>query len=123
MKTNIPSAAPPPPTPGAAGAINGATLILRGVGARTVEQLQDDLTRVLQAAQPNRQLLELAADGSPKIPSLVAVFLLSQVGKAVGRPKLVNLKQVRRADLRSLAGVAQLVHRTLHPVPAGSVAS
>jgi len=103
--------------------VRSAALILKEAAAKTVEQLQEDLTRVLRAAQPNRQLSELAADGSPKIPSLVAVFLLSQVGKAVGRPRLVNLSQVRREDMRSLGGVARLVHRTLHPVPAGSLAS
>lgn len=88
-----------------------------------MEQLQDDLARVLRAAQPNRQLAERADDGSPKIPSLIAVFLLSQVAAAVGRPKLVNLSRVRREDMRSLGGVARLVHRTLHPVPAGPLAS
>lgn len=103
--------------------VRNAAHILREAAAKTVEQLQEDLTRVLRAAQPNRQLSEIADDGSPKIPSLVAVFLLSQVGKAIGRPKLVDLSQVCREDMRSLGGVARLVHRTLHPVPAGSVAS
>jgi hypothetical protein len=51
------------------------------------------------------------------------VFLLSQVGVVVGRPKLVNLAHVQREDMRSLGGVARLVHRTLHPVPAGPLAS
>jgi hypothetical protein len=45
------------------------------------------------------------------------------VGNAVGRPKLVNLSKVRREELRSLAGVARLVHRSLHPVPSESKAS
>jgi hypothetical protein len=123
VKTDIPSAAAPPPARFPTAAASSAALLLRGVAARTVNQLQGDLTRVLQAAQPTRQLSELADDGSPKIPSLVAVFLLSQVGAAVGRPKLVNLSRVRREDLRSLGGVARLVHRTLHSVPAGPLAS
>jgi hypothetical protein len=123
VKTDTPSTAPPPPNPAAAGVVRGAALILAQASAKTVEQLQEDLIRVLRAAQPNRQLSELADDGSPKIPSLVAVFLLSQVGKAVGRPRLVDLSRVRRKDMRSLGGVARLVYRTLHPVPAGSLAS
>jgi len=103
--------------------VRSAALILGQAAARTVEQLQEDLTRVLGAAQPKRLLSELAADGSPKIPSLVAVFLLSQVAKAVGRPKLVDLSRVRREDMRSMGGVARLVYRTMHPVSAGSLAS
>ncbi len=123
VKTDIPSVAPPPPANLRSTAVPSAALILREVAGRTVRQLQDDLTRVLRAAQPSRQLSELADDGSPKIPSLVAVFLLSQVGAAVGRPRLVNLSRVRREDMRSLGGVARLVHRTLQPVPAGPLAS
>lgn len=123
VKTDTPSMAPPPPHPVAPGVVRSAALILGQAAARTVEQLQEDLTRVLGAAQPKRLLSELAADGSPKIPSLVAVFLLSQVAKAVGRPKLVDLSRVRREDMRSMGGVARLVYRTMHPVSAGSLAS
>jgi hypothetical protein len=122
VKTDIPSAAPPPPAASSVAAL-GPVSILSGVAGRSVEQLQVDLARVLRAAQPNRQLVERAEDGSPKIPSLIAVFLLSQVGAAVGRPKLVNLSRVRREDMRSIGGVARLVHRILHPVPAGPLAS
>jgi hypothetical protein len=124
VKTDISSTAPPPPpaVPPAA-VVTGAAVILQGAAARTVDQLEEDLARVLRAAQPNRQLSELADDGSPKIPSLIAVFLLSQVGAALGRPRLVNLSRVRREDMRSIGGVARLVHRTLHPVQAGFLAS
>lgn len=125
VKTDITSAAPPPPpsvavTPTAA---PSAATILSAVATRSVDQLQSDLTQLLRAAQPDRQLTEMADDGSAKIPSLVAVFLINQVGVSVGRPKLVDLSRVRREDLRSLGGVARLVHRTLHPVPAGPLAS
>jgi hypothetical protein len=123
VKTDIPSPAPPPPPSPAFAAVPSAAGILRGVAARTVDQVQGDLTRVLQAAQPNRQLSELADDGSPKIPSVLAVFLLGQVGAAVGRPKLVDLSKVQREDLRSLGGVARLVHRALHPATAARLAS
>jgi hypothetical protein len=125
VKTDITSVAPPPPAPVAVTptAIPTTATILSAVAARTVDQLQSDLTRLLRAAQPNRQLTDMADDGSAKIPSLVAVFLINQVGASVSRPKLVDLSRVRREDLRSLGGVARLVHRTLHPVPAGPLAS
>lgn len=125
VKTDITSVAPPPPTPVAVTptAVPTTATILSKVATRTVDQLQSDLTRLLRAAQPNRQLTEMADDGSAKIPSLVAVFLINQVGASVSRPKLVDLSRVRREDLRSLGGVARLVHRTLHPVPAGPLAS
>ena len=123
VKTDIRSTAPPPPDDVPAGPVARAALILQGVASRAVEDLQQDLTRVLRTVQPGRELSELAADGSPKIPSMVGVFLLSQVGAAVGRPQLVDLKTVRREDMRSLGGIARLAHRALHPVQTGSVAS
>lgn len=123
VKTDIASVAPPPPVAAPPTAAPANAAILASVTTRTVDQLQSDLTRLLRAAQPNRQLADMADDGSAKIPSLVAVFLINQVGASVSRPKLVDLSRVRREDLRSLAGVACLVHRTLHPVPAGPLAS
>ena len=96
---------------------------LTAVATRSVAELEQDLTGVLRRSQPTRGLSELAADGSPRVPSLVSVWLISQVGNAVGRPKLINLSKVRREELRSIGGVARLVHRTLHPVPSEAKAS
>ncbi len=96
---------------------------LAAVRTRSVPELERDLTTLLHGAQPTRTLSELAADGTSLVPSLVAVWLISQVGNAVGRPKLVNLSKVRREELRSIGGVARLVHRTLHPVPSDVKAS
>ena len=110
----------PPKRPGPTG--SGASL-LAAVRTRSATELERDLTVLLRTAQPSRSLAELAADGTPQIPSLVSVWLISQVGNAVSRPKLVNLSRVRREELRSIGGVARLVHRTLHPVPAGVKAS
>src|SRR3954447_24901536 len=90
---------------------------LAEVRTRSAVELERDLTDLLRKARPACVLNEVAGDGSPKVASLVSVWLLSQVGNAVGRPKLVNLSKVRREDLRSIGGVARLVHRTLHPVP------
>ncbi len=123
VKTDITSVAPPPPVAAPPAAVPTNAAILASAPTRTVDQLQSDLTCLLRVAQPNRQLTDMADDGSPKIPSLVAVFLVNQVGASVSRPKLLDLSRVRREDLRSLGGVARLVHRTLHPVPAGPLAS
>lgn len=86
-------------------------------GSRTVSELERDLVQLLRQARPTCELTERSDDGSPRVASLVSVWLLSQVGQAVGRPKFVNLSKVRREELRSIGGVARLVHRTLHPVP------
>jgi hypothetical protein len=123
VKTDIVSVAPPPPPAAPLAGVRTNAAILASVTTRTVDQLQSVLTRLLRAAQPNRELTDVADDGSPKIPSLVAIFLLNQVGASVSRPRLVDLSRVRREDLRSLGGVARLVHRTLHPVAAGPLAS
>jgi hypothetical protein len=88
------------------------------VRTRSAAELERDLTELLHQARPDCATAEVAADGTPKVASLVSVWLLSQVGNAVGRPKFVNLSKVRREELRSIGGVARLVHRTLHPVPA-----
>lgn len=97
---------------------SGEATPLADVRTRSVAELEQDLAELLRAARPACLLAEVADDGSPRVASLVAVWLLSQVGNAVGRPKLVNLSRVRREELRSIGGVARLVHRTLHPVPA-----
>ena len=87
------------------------------IQACSVDELESHLTALLQASQPASLSSEIAGDGTPRVASLVAVWLISQAGVAVGRPKLVNLSRVRREELRSLGGVARLLHRTLHPVP------
>lgn len=119
VKTDIASlGAIAPPERNARTTGSGNTTPLADVRARSVAELEQELAELLRAARPAGQLAELADDGSPRVASLVAVWLLSQVGNAVGRPKLVNLSKVRREELRSIGGVARLVHRTLHPVPA-----
>ena len=90
--------------------------------ARWVEQLGCDLE---QALRSGRAALALApsSDGTPGIPSLIAVWLISQVGKAVGLQKPVNLSKVtNKEDLRSVGGVARLLHVAFHPVSQGAVA-
>lgn len=111
--------APPKPARAAAPAVDP----LAAVRSHSVSELEADLGSLLRSAQPSCPLQEKAPDGSPRVPSLISVWLISQVGKAVGRPKLVNLSKVRRDDLRSLGGVARVVHRALHPVPSEAKAS
>ena len=87
---------------------------LASVAQRSVGELRQDLSSLLRSAQPNRSLSEMAKDGTPSIPSLVAVWLISQVAAAAQKPKLVNLSKVRPEELRSLGGLAALLHRSLH---------
>lgn len=110
-----------PPKP--AGPPAPAAGLLAAVRSRSVSELEADLGSLLRSAQPTCPLEEKAPDGSPRVASLVSVWLISQAGKAVGRPKLVNLSKVRRDDLRSLAGVARIVHRALHPAVSEAKAS
>ncbi len=118
MKSDIPAngAIAPPKRKGARSA--SPTAPLADVRSRSAAELERDLTQMLRSARPACVTSEVAADGSPKVASLVSVWLLSQVGNAVGKPKFVNLSKVRREELRSIGGVARLAHRTLHPVPA-----
>lgn len=118
VKSDIPAkgAIAPPKRKGLAS--SGPAMPLAEVRTHSAAELERDLTELLRTARPTCGLSEAAGDGSPKVASLVSVWLLSQVGKAVGRHKLVNLSKVRRDELRSIGGVARLVHRTLHPVPA-----
>ena len=124
MKTDIPTTAPPPPTPVVSPVErNDVPTVTPTFFDATVAQLTQELEQMLRASHLSKQTTGTAEDGSVKIPSLVAVYLISQVGVAVGRPKFVDLAHVDRDSLRSVAGIAQLVHRTLHPAPAAPMAS
>ena len=84
------------------------------LGTASESQIQDYLERMLgEVGAPGGGLQEVAGDGSPSISSMVAVWLLSQVGGTVGKPRLVNLASTRGADLRSLAGVARVLRGAL----------
>lgn len=69
-----------------------------------------------EAGAPSCSLQELAGDGSPSISSMVAVWLISQVGSTVGKPKLVNLASTQGPDLRSMAGLARVLRGALDTV-------
>lgn len=118
MKSDVPSLAPPPP-----GRIPPPTPLpgahpLSDAGSRSVAELAVDLEDTLRRGKGSLPLSP-AGDGTPAVPSLIAVWLLSEVGKALGVKRPVNLSKVTdRDDLRSVGGVARLLHGVLHPAPA-----
>lgn len=77
--------------------------------------LQQEALRML-ACLKRQPLTEVAAgaahaDGTLAIKSMIAVWILSTVGKAFGR-RLVRLSDVDRDALRSVGGVARLIKQT-----------
>lgn len=122
--SNVASPALAPPA--AAASAVGAPLMAASLQAHSVAQLEKDLASLLVAARrysPDQiDALPCGNDGTPRIASMMAVWLISQIGKVLGKPKLVNLSKVKREELRSLGGVAALLHRTLHQ-PATTTAS
>ncbi|MFL6108088.1 MAG: hypothetical protein ACJ72L_14090 [Marmoricola sp.] len=73
----------------------------------------------LWAAMTNRPSHELAAgethpDGTTRISSQVAVWLIGRVSQAYGRRKLVNLSRVKDLEsLRSLGGLTGLLRSVI----------
>jgi len=69
----------------------------------------------LWGAMKNRPMEKLAdgemhPDGTPRISSQVAVWLIGRIAQAYGCPKLVNLSRVKDVEaLRSLGGLAGLL--------------
>lgn len=109
MKSNIDSGAPPPPSEQTAVQAAAPEILAMDSGA-----LESHLQGLLGRAGFNRQPPRAAADGSPQISSLLAVWLVSQIGHAVGRPKLINLSRVKNKDsLKSLRGVARLLDEAI----------
>jgi hypothetical protein len=53
------------------------------------------------------------ADGTLAVDSMTAVCVLAMAAAAAGMPRLVNLRQVPREDLRSVGGVARLLRAAL----------
>ncbi len=118
MKSDIASGAPaPPPTQTTRAAVS------REVRSMSVTQIEQELTGLLMSAQLGRTLPETAVNTSPEVSSLVAVWLISQVGEAVGKPKLVKLSNVDKLDLRSVGGVSRVVHEALRSLKLAEVSS
>lgn len=114
MKSDVPSNAPPPPAPTPAVPTAPPFATVRSWSADDICRALDEFVRRVKTHLP----FDPAADGSAGIPSLIAAWLLTEVGKDIGLAKSpVNLAAVKdRNDLRSVAGVARLLHREFHPV-------
>jgi hypothetical protein len=115
----LPPAAPPPRPRRVPLVVDPAR-----INSLDVDGLVEELTTML-ARLKNRTTNELLAgdiapDGSVAIKSLIAVCLVGTVGKAFGQPRLVNLAQVARDDLRSVRGVARLIRSALDQHRAGA---
>src|ERR1700722_17165785 len=114
MKSDVPSRAPAPPgRPRPSNPLPGARP-LSDARIRSVSELEIDLADTLRRGKVSLSP-SLTGDGTPAIPSLIAVWLLSEVGKALGTKRPVNLSRViNRDDLRSVGGVARLLYGVLH---------
>lgn len=119
MKSDVPSNAPPPrgrvPAPAAAPGVAP----LSDAPARSCAELERDLEDTIRRGKAAIALTP-GEDGTPAISSMIAVWVLSQVGKALGTNKSpVKLSKVENPeDLRSIGGVARLLHAVFHPAPA-----
>lgn len=121
MKADVPSNAPPPrrrgPTP--APALAPGVAPLADARGRSRAELERDLEDTIRRGKAAIALTP-GEDGTPAISSLIAVWVLTQVGKAIGTNKSpVKLSKVENpVDLRSIGGVARLLHAVFHPAPA-----
>ena len=119
MKSDIASGAPAPPLPHST-----ATSVRAPDHSMGLDELQSHLVGLLATFRPAQPLTELAADGSPKIASLVSVWLIHMIEQETGASKLVKLSNVSKpADLRSLDGVTGLLHDALQDRVRSVVAS
>jgi hypothetical protein len=122
MKSDVASVAPPPPGPSPAGPSPAALPQLSDARSRSLEQLIGDLEQALLIGRSGLTTTA-AADGTPAIPSLLAVWLLNEVGKAIGVKRPVVLSSVaNKEELRSVGGVARLLFAVFHPTSHGAVA-
>lgn len=123
MKSDVPSVAPPPPGASPAGPSGASPPPLSDARSRSIEQLTGDLEQALRVGRSGLTTTA-AADGTPAIPSLLAVWLLNEVGKAIGVKRPVILSSVtNKQELRSVGGVARLLFQVFHPTSHGAVAS
>lgn len=108
----LPPAAPPP-RPRRVPVVADPTRIKSLDVDGLVQELTDLLARLKNQTPAELLAAEVAPDGSVAVKSQIAVCLIGTVGKAFGRPRLVNLARVPRDDLRSIRGIARLIRGAL----------
>lgn len=119
MKSNIDSRALPPPPELPAVETTAAEILEMDPDA-----LEGHLGGLLGRSGLSQQPAQVGEGGSPQIPSLVSVWLISQVSHTVGQQKLINLSKVEnKQDLRSVKGVARLLHGALSALDSAREAS
>ena len=119
MKSDLPSNVLPPRRKDAAPERQPGIRPLAYARDRTVAELEADLEDTIRRGKAAIPLTP-AADGTPGISSLIAVWVLTEVGKELGTNKSpVKLSTVQNPEaLRSIGGVARLLHDVLHPAAA-----
>ena len=115
----LPPAAPAPPP-----RRRRVTVDRARVERLDVDGLAAELAIMLGQLQ-NRTPAEVAAaerapDGTIAVKSMIAVCLIGTVGKAFGKPRLVNLGRVRREELKSIGGIARLIRTALDQLNRGA---
>jgi hypothetical protein len=86
---------------------------LRGLSLFDLERHIADLLDNLRRREGATDALELHEDGSTRVASMVAVYLLAEVASTVGRARLVTLSTVARELLESVHGLARLVGQSI----------
>ena len=120
VESDIESGAPAPPavlSEGRTPMVGAGEILTMGP-----DRLRAHLEVLLSQGLSSRHFDELAEDGSCRIPSLVAVWLISRIGGEVGKPQLVDLSRVdRKEDINSTAGVARLLGPVLEELRRAAV--
>jgi hypothetical protein len=105
----VPAAVPAQPDPVA------ELARLRAMSVPDLERYVADLLDALRHRERADDPLELHEDGSTRVASMVAVYLLTEVASNIGRARLVSLSSVRRELLESVHGLATLIVSTITP--------
>lgn len=88
---------------------------LRAMSVPDLERYVADLLDALRHRERADDPLELHEDGSTRVASMVAVYLLTEVASNIGRARLVTLSSVSRELLESVHGLAKLIVNSIAP--------
>lgn len=111
----------PGPTKPAGPSITRSPLSIPGFG-QLMAMTPTELEALLQALLSGRRREDptrtagggLHEDGSLAVPSLEAVWLLTKIGARTGKARFFDLRKIPVASLRSLRGIAHVIHDALH---------